>query len=455
MSIPLKKIIYKINHFKNSRFTYLARKVSPEIGEYIKTLHLPGIYIIEDFQRYYPSGKLISQLIGLTDIDGIGIEGVEKSFNTILTGTPGKRKIRTDKFGNVVENISLIKKSIPHDINLSIDIKLQTIIYRELSHAVNFNKAQSGTAILTNIKTGEILAMVNSPTYNPNNLKKVSMELIRNKAITDIFEPGSTVKPMVIMKALQKKIITPQSIVDTTPFTINKHTIHDVSYHEKLSITDILKKSSNTGVSKLALSMPASALTDIYSRFGLGKSTNVGLIGEKSGKYPKKKYWTNLDKATFSFGYGLMVTPLQLANVYTIIGRYGLYKPLSIIKINKKINGTQIFSKPLVKIVLNMLESVTEPGGVGVKAAIKGYKVAVKTGTAKKTDLNGKYINRYVAYAVGIAPISNPQFALVVMINDPRAGNYYGGTISAPVFSSIMGFVLRTINVKPDNLHIY
>ncbi|WP_410051761.1 penicillin-binding transpeptidase domain-containing protein [Buchnera aphidicola] len=289
LSIPLREIIYKIHHFKNSHFTYLAQKVSPKVGEYIKKLNLPGMYVTEDFKRYYPSGKLVSQLIGLTDVDGIGIEGLEKSFDKILIGTPGKRKIRTDKFGNIVEKVTLVKKNIPHNINLSIDIRLQTIIYRELTNAVNFNQAKSGTAILTNIKTGEILAMANSPTYNPNNLKKVSMELIRNKAITDIFEPGSTVKPMVIMQALKNKIITPKSVINTTPFEINQHTIQDVSYHNKLSITDILKKSSNTGVSKLALLMPVSALTDVYSKFGLGKSTNLGLIGEQKGIYPQKK----------------------------------------------------------------------------------------------------------------------------------------------------------------------
>ncbi|XBC40941.1 MAG: penicillin-binding transpeptidase domain-containing protein [Buchnera aphidicola (Nurudea yanoniella)] len=452
LNIPLQKIIYKIKYFKNNRFMYLTKKVSQKIGKRIKKLNFPGVFVMDDFQRYYPFGKSTSQLIGITNIDGIGIEGVEKSFNKILIGTPGKRKIRTDKFGNIIENNTLIKKNSPNDINLSIDIRFQTEIYRELNRAVNLNKAKSGTAILTNIKTGEILAIANSPTYNPNNLKEISMELIRNKAITDVFEPGSTVKPMVIMKALQKKIITSESIINTTPFILNKHVIQDVSYHKQLSVTDILKKSSNIGVSKLALSMPAYELIDIYSKFGLGKSTHSGLIGEINGIYPKKKHWSNLDKAVFSFGYGLMVTPLQLVNVYTTIGRYGLYKPLSIVKIKKNTTGTQIFSKSLVKIVLNMLESVTKPGGVGEKAAVKGYKIAAKTGTAKKTNSKGKYINRYVAYTVGVAPISNPQLSLVVIINDPRAGKYYGGTISAPVFSSIMKFALRTANIKPDDL---
>lgn len=450
--MPLKEILYKIKYFKNDRFTYLAKKVSQNIGKRIKKLNFPGIYVTKDFQRYYPFGTLTSQLIGFTNIDGIGIEGVEKSFNNTLAGTPEKRKIRTDKFGNVIENITLIKKNAPHDINLSIDIRLQEVICRELNHAVDLNKAKSGTAILINIKTGEILAIANSPTYNPNNLKNVSMELIRNKAVTDVFEPGSTVKPMIIMKALQKKIITPKSVINTTPFIINKHIIQDVSYHKELSITDILKKSSNIGVSKLALLMSESELTDIYSKFGLGKSTNSGLIGETNGIYPKKKNWTNLDKATFSFGYGLMATPLQLVNVYTTIGRYGLYKPLSIIKVESETKGIQIFSKSLVKIVLNMLQSVTQPGGVGEKAAIKGYKIAVKTGTAKKTNSQGKYIDRYVAYTIGIAPISNPKLSLIIIINDPRAGKYYGGAISAPVFHSIMSFALKTKHIKPDNL---
>lgn len=455
LSIPLDKIIARIKLYKNSHFMYLAHKINLETSEYISKLNIPGIYLLDDFKRYYPFGKLVSQLIGFTNIDDKGIEGAEKSFDALLSGKPGKHKVRTDRYGKIIEKINLIKKVKSHDVILSIDSRFQTIIYNALSHAVIINKAKFGIAILIDIQTGEILSMVNYPTYNPNNANQLSKynPYIRNKSITDMFELGSTVKPMVIMKALEKKIITPQTVINTSPFIVNKHMIQDASYHHHLTVSDILKKSSNTGISRIALSMPVSELIDIYSKFELGKPTNIGLIGEKKGiLYSNKKHWTNLDRATLSFGYGLMATPLQLARVYTTIGRYGLSKPLSIIitKNTQTKNTTQIFSKKIVKIVLNMLEGVTKPGGAGVKAAIRGYRVAVKTGTAKKVSLNGQYEKKYISYIVGCAPASNPKFSLMIMINDPRSKKYYGGETAAPVFKIIMTKILKINNIKPD-----
>ncbi len=448
--VPLDQIIARITAHSKGRFVYLARQVDPIISNYIKKLKLPGIYLSQTSRRYYPTGQITAHLIGITNIDGQGIEGIEKSFDHLLTGQPGERKVRKDRCGRIIEDISFVDSQASHNLVLSIDEKLQTLVYRELKNAVMFNKAESGTAILIDINTGEILAMTNSPSYNPNNLLGTTTDVMRNRAITDIFEPGSTVKPFVIISALHNGVIRENSVLNTLPFMINNHKIKDVSCHSELSITEVLQKSSNVGVSKLALAMPYSVLVDTYSRFGLGKTTNVGLIGENRGLVPRKKRWSDIDRAVFSYGYGLMVTPLQLARAYATIGSMGVLRPLSIVCIDSPVEGERIFPEPLIRTVIRMMESVSLPGGGGTKAAIKGYRIAVKTGTSKKVGSNGHYINKYIAYTVGIAPVSKPRFTLVVMINDPKGNNYYGGIVSAPVFSNIMGGVLRTMNVKPD-----
>ncbi|MCV9878407.1 peptidoglycan glycosyltransferase FtsI [Brenneria izbisi] len=452
LEIPLDQMAAKINANPNGRFVYLARQVNPAIGEYIHKLKLPGINLRQESRRYYPSGQVTSQLIGFTNIDGQGIEGVEKSFDRWLTGQPGERTVRKDRFGRVIEDISSIDSQAAHNLALSIDERLQALVYRELNNAVAFNKAESGSAVLVDVNTGEVLAMANSPSYNPNNLAGTPKDIMRNRAITDIFEPGSTVKPMVVMTALQRGVIKENSVLNTLPYYVNGHEIKDVARYNELTLTGVLQKSSNVGVSKLALAMPSSALVDTYSRFGLGKTTNLGLVGESSGIYPQKQRWSDIERATFSFGYGLMVTPLQLARVYATIGSFGVYRPLSITKVDPPVPGERVFPEALVRTVVHMMESVALPGGGGTKAAIKGYRIAIKTGTAKKVGPDGKYINKYIAYTAGVAPASNPRFALVVVINDPQAGKYYGGAVSAPVFGAIMGGVLRTMNVEPDAL---
>ncbi|ATA26701.1 peptidoglycan glycosyltransferase FtsI [Brenneria goodwinii] len=452
LEIPLDQMAAKINANPKGRFVYLARQVNPAIGEYIHKLKLPGINLRQESRRYYPSGQVTSHLIGFTNIDGQGIEGVEKSFDRWLTGQPGERTVRKDRFGRVIEDISSVDSQAAHNLVLSIDERLQALVYRELNNAVAFNKAESGTAVLVDVNTGEVLAMANSPSYNPNNLSGTPKDIMRNRAITDIFEPGSTVKPMVVMTALQRGVIKENSVINTLPYYVNGHEIKDVARYSELTLTGILQKSSNVGVSKLALAMPSSALVDTYSRMGLGKATNLGLVGESSGLYPQKQRWSDIERATFSFGYGLMVTPLQLARVYATIGSFGIYRPLSITKVDPPVAGERVFPDALVRTVVHMMESVALPGGGGTKAAIKGYRIAIKTGTAKKVGPDGKYINKYIAYTAGVAPASNPRFALVVVINDPQAGKYYGGAVSAPIFGAIMGGVLRTMNVEPDAL---
>ena len=446
------KIYDMITAEPNKRFIYLSRQTEPTIGNYISKLNLPGIYLRKESKRYYPSGEITSQLIGITNVDGVGTDGVEKSFNHMLTGKSGKRVVRRDRRGKIVENISLVDGEVAHDIRLSIDERLQSLVYHKLNNAVVYNKAKSGSAVLLDINTGEILAMANYPSYNPNNLLAADKETMRNRIITDMYEPASTVKPMVVLTALLLGIVKPDSVLNTLPYHIGSHQIRDVGHYPKLSVTGILQKSSNVGVSKMSLAMPASALIDTYRKFGLGKPTQLGLVGESRGFLPDRKRWSDLQRATFSYGYGLMVTPLQLARVFATFGSFGVYRPLSITKVDLPVQGERVFPEPIVRTVVHMMESVALPGGGGVRGAIKGYRIAIKTGTLKKVGDGGEYVNKYISYTAGLAPVSQPRFSLVIIVDEPNAGKYYGGAVSAPVFGEIMSETLRVMNIKPDAL---
>jgi cell division protein FtsI (penicillin-binding protein 3) len=442
----------RINHNPQGRFIYLARQVDPSQAQWIDQLNLPGINLRDESRRFYPAGHVAANLIGFTNIDGQGIEGVEKSFNSQLSGKAGVRRVREDRYGHVIENLTEVPPVPAHNIQLSIDERLQTITEDALDNAVAWNKAESGAAVLINVQTGEILSMASYPDFNPNNREGATINDFRNRAISDTFEPGSTVKPLVLMTALQQGIVQPDSVIDTHPYTLDGHRIRDVGYYPELSLTGILQKSSDTGVSRLSLAMPVQHLLDTYRGFGFGTSTGLGLTGESSGLLPERKFWSQLDRATFAFGYGLMVTPLQLAHVYATIGSYGLERPLSITRIDPPVIGHQVMPEEIVHQVEHMMESVALPGGGGIKAAVRDYRVAIKTGTAKKIGDDGKYVDKYVAYTAGVAPASHPLFALAVVINDPQNGSYYGGAVSAPVFSQIMGDVLRLENVEPDGI---
>lgn len=452
LHIDLIDLSHRVQSHPHARFLYLARQVNPEQAEWIDKLHLPGVYLRDESRRFYPAGHVAANLLGFTNVDNQGIEGVEKSFNKQLMGTPGRRLVRKDRHGHVIENITEQAAVPAHNLQLSIDERLQTVTEDALDNAVRWNKAESGAAVLIKIDTGEILSMASYPDFNPNNRDSAQLDDFRNRAISDTFEPGSTVKPLVIMTALQQGIVQPDSVVDTHPFTLDGHRIRDVGYYPELTLTGILQKSSDTGVSHLSLAMPVQHLIDTYKAFGFGDPTGLGLTGESSGLMPHRRYWGELDRATFAFGYGLMVTPLQLAHVYATIGGYGIERPLSITRIDPPVMGTRVMPQEIVHEVEHMMESVALPGGGGTKAAVRDYRIAVKTGTAKKIGPDGKYIDKYVAYTAGVAPASQPKFALVVVINDPSNGKYYGGAVSAPVFSQIMGDVLRLENVMPDGM---
>ena len=447
LGIPYKNLIKKIEKDPKSRFLYIARQVSPTVADYVKKLKIAGLSMKTEARRFYPRVEEVAHLIGYTDIDGAGIEGIEKSFDSMLIGKSGSRTYRKDKFGNIVENIADIKKYDAQDVTLSIDEKLQSIVYREIKKAVLENKAESGTAVLVDVRTGEVLAMANAPSYNPNNRVGVKSELMRNRAITDTFEPGSTVKPFVVLTALERKAVRRDEVIDTGPLKLNGHEIKDVAPRDRLTLDGILENSSNRGVSRLALRMPPSALMETYQSAGLGKPTDLGLIGEQSGLLnANRPRWADIERANVAYGYGITATPLQMARAYVTLGSFGIYRPLSITKVDPPVIGQRVFSEKITRDVVNMMEKVAIKNK---RAMVDGYRVGIKTGTAKKLE-NGRYVDKYVAYTAGIAPLSDPRYALVVLINDPKAGQYYGGAISAPVFSSIMSYALRANNIPPD-----
>ncbi|MFX0586353.1 penicillin-binding transpeptidase domain-containing protein [Glaesserella parasuis] len=435
----------------NQRFLYISRHESDVIGDYARALKIDGLVLKAETRRFYPLAEEISQLIGFTDVDDKqGSEGIERSFDSLLVGQNGKQVIRKDARGNVIEHIRDEKKYDPQDVMLSIDEELQSMVYREIKKAVIENKAESGTAVLVDIQTGEVLAMANAPSFNPNNRAEFKSELARNRVITDTFEPGSTVKPLVVLTALQNKVTYPSEVISTRPFVVNGHTIKDVAPRESLTLTGILQKSSNIGVSRLALRMPSTALVETYSKVGFGKDTGLGL-GEQRGTNGDRKRWADIERVTMAYGYGLSVTPLQLARAYATLGSFGIYRPLSITKVDPPVLGDRVLPEKITRDVVKMMESVAQKGEGGQRAMVDGYRVAVKTGTVRKLE-KGQYVKKHFAYTAGIAPASNPRFALVVLINEPKAGNYYGGAISAPLFSSIMTYTLKARNIKPDNL---
>ncbi|MBC9130196.1 peptidoglycan glycosyltransferase FtsI [Frischella sp. Ac48] len=450
--VPISELQQKLDQEK-VRFVPLIKQITPTQADYLKQLKLKGINFNKTSKRFYPLGSSIAQLIGLTNVEnGIesGAEGIEKSYNDLLIGETGQRVIRRDRFGRVIEKLQHIDGEVANDLVLSIDERLQSLVFSELENAVKFNKADSGTAVLIDINTGEVLAMATNPSYNPNNRSQINASLLRNRAVTDAFEPGSTVKPLIVMAALEKKIVDLNTIIDTRPFYVNRFEVKDVSYQRSLNLAGILEKSSNVGVSKLALKMNPHEVVGFYSRFGLGQPTGLGIGGETNGMIAANRAkWSDIERATYAFGYGLMVTPLQLARAYATIGSYGVYKPVSILKVTEPVEGQRVVSESIAKTVVKLMESVAITGG-GVRAAVPDYSVAVKTGTAKKLGSSGKYVNEYIAYTAGIAPASKPRYSLVVIIDNPKAGQYYGGTVSAPVFSRIMSGVLRTMNVAPD-----
>ena len=431
------------------RFVYLERKISPAIANYIRELKIPGIYLRKESKRFYPTGEISAHIVGFTNVDDKGIEGVERVYDQLLTGVGGSKRFRKDAQGRKIEILSVEASQEAKNITLTIDQRIQVIAYQELKGAVQAFKATSGSVVVADIHTGEILAMANSPSYNPNNRRNTAIHRFRNRAITDIYEPGSTMKPLTALTALEFGSAKINTIIDTNPgwMRLGGRRVNDPINRGKLSIEEILVTSSNMGTTKLALSVPKNFLLDKFFDAGFADDTGTGLVGESSGMMHDRPRWSKFELATLSWGYGLAITPMQLARFYATLANGGIKRELSIVKTEQVNEGVRIFSQANTEAVMAMLETVVDKHVK--KAKVADYRVGGKTGTSFKAVAGG-YGNDYVGLFAGVAPISDPKVVVVVVINDPGGDLYHGGEVAAPVFSRVMKGALRVLNVAPD-----
>jgi cell division protein FtsI (penicillin-binding protein 3) len=433
-------------------FVYLKRQLPPDEAAKIVELGIPGVFLQREYRRYYPAGEVMAHLIGFTDIDENGQEALELAFDSELTGKPGARRVIKDRRGHIVEDVDSIRK--PQDgqkLSLSIDARVQYLAFRELKTAVAEHRAKAGGVVVLDAQTGEILAIANLPTYNPNNRNKVDPTRTRNRAITDLFEPGSTLKPFTAAAALEAGIVKAETVIQTAPgyMTIGNRTIRDAHAHGALSVMQVIQKSSNIGAAKMALALPSETLWKFFRNVGFGTPPNAGFPGEVSGKLRAHATWKPIEQATMSYGHGISVSLLQLARAYTIFTNDGEIVPLTLLKRDKPIERTRVLKPEAARAVRAMLELAVQPGGTAPKAQIAGYRVGGKTGTAHKL-VGRSYVAKYVSSFVGLAPASNPRFIVAVMIDEPSAGQHYGGSVAAPVFNRVMTGALRLMSVPPD-----
>ncbi len=436
-------------------FVYLKRQLAPDAADRVLRLNIPGVFLQREYRRYYPYGDQTAHLIGFTDVDDRGQEGIELAFNQRLSGVDGSRRVLKDRRGNIIEGVESIRTPQQgEDVVLSIDRNIQYLAYRELTDAVQQHRARAGAVVVLDAKTGEVLALVNQPSFNPNqrtrNLKSGQM---RNRAVTDLFEPGSTLKPFTAALALEAGLVRPDSVIQTAPgtLTIGPMTIRDAHVHGALTVSEVIQKSSNVGSAKLALALAPEYMHTKLAQLGFGSVLRVGFPGEAAGRLRPYQSWRPIEQATMSYGHGISVSLLQLARAYTVFASDGQLRPVSLLKLDQPPAGERVFSAATAHAVRRMLESVTQPGGTALRAQVAGYRVAGKTGTAHKLDANGRYApNRYIASFVGFAPASDPRLIVAVMIDEPSAGQYYGGVVAAPVFAQVMAGALRMLAVTPD-----
>lgn len=433
------------------RFVYLKRQVTPAVANYIGELRLAGVHLLDESKRYYPAGEVSAHILGFTNIDGKGIEGVEKLFENALTGESGRRTTRKDARGREVQVLNERERVEPHNVYLSIDQRIQAIAYKALKTAVLTYKATSGSAMVVDVKTGEVLAMVNSPSFNPNNLSNAAPHKRRNRAITDLFEPGSTVKPLAILAGLDYGVIKVDDTINTHPgwMRLGGSLVQDSRNHGEMTLRDILKYSSNMGVAKVSQLVPKEYYVGLYQKVGFGSESGTGMVGESSGLFYPHRRWSDHEIAALSFGYNIAVSTAQTARFYAMLGAGGIDRPLTILKQHSIPEGERVFQQHDVEAVVHMMESVFESDGTARRIKVDGYSAAGKTGTSKKAVAGG-YGDEYVGYFAGVAPANNPRLAVVVMINEPGGDVYYGGATAGPTFAEIVSNALRILNVAPD-----
>ncbi len=434
-------------------FVYLKRRISPELADQAIALDLPGVYADREFRRYYPTGEVTAHLLGFNNLEDQGQEGMELAYNDWLKGVPGAKRIMRDGKRRIIEDLEDVRLPVPgKDLSLSIDQRLQYLAYRELKKAVIQHKAKSGSLVLLDAENGEVLAMVNQPSFNPNSRAKISGNVSRNRAMTDVFEPGSTIKPFVVACALELGKINQNSVFNTTPLHIGPNVVKDVHNYGMLDVAHILQKSSNVGVSKIALNLPSAKFWAFYNNLGFGQPLETGFPGETSGRLSADHHlWGPFQQATLSFGYGLSTSLLQLGRAYLAIANDGVMPMVGLLKRDKPVESHQIMSAKTASNVRSMLENVVSKEGTALKASVAGFRVAGKTGTVKKIGAHGGYTSsQYLGLFAGMAPASDPKLVMIVMIDEPSAGEYYGGAVAAPVFSSVMEGALRLLNISPD-----
>lgn len=446
-------LMRRITRSMGKEFLYLKRHLNPSDAQRVMAMELPGINVQREYRRYYPASEVTGHLVGFTNIDDQGQEGLELAMNYWLEGEPGAKRVLKDRLGRSIENVESIRP--PHhgkDLRTSIDLRLQYLAYRTLKAAVKTHNARSGSVVILDVKTGEVLAMVNQPTYNPNDRSQFVAERYRNRAITDIFEPGSSIKPLIVAAALESGQYRPSSVVDTAPgyVTVGAKKIEDSRNLGRISLTTILARSSNVGVTKLAMTLQPDQLWGTMTHFGLGEMTTSGFPGESAGMLTHFSNWRPISQATIAYGYGVSVTPLQLAQAYSAIGNGGIMQPISLFAIEENTAGDRIVSSDTANAVRRMLEEVVRPGGTGTNASVEGYRVAGKTGTAWKFAKGGYSEDKYISIFAGLAPASNPRLATVVVIDEPGGELYYGSDVAAPVFADVMAESLRLLAVPPD-----
>ncbi len=441
-----------VEHRMGREFIYLKRHVEPGVAAKIMSLKIPGIALQRESRRYYPAGEVTAHVVGFTNVDDKGQEGLELSYEESLRGTPGAKRVIKDGNGRLVENVESIRApDSGKDLILSIDRRIQYLAYRELKSAVQKHKARGGSIVILEARTGEILAMVNQPSYNPNNRSGLKSDYYRNRAVTDTFEPGSTMKPFTVAAGLENGAFRPDTMIDTAPgfYKIGRHTVRDAHNYGTINVSTVIRKSSNVGASKISLSLDPEEMWGMYHKLGFGQVSGSGFPGEAAGRLNDPQDWGEIEQATMSFGYGLSTTALQLAHAYLVLATDGVQLPLRIEHSNSVARGTRVISAESARQIRAMLVSVVQEG-TGKLAQTAGYSVAGKTGTVHKSATGGYAENRYLALFAGLAPSNSPQLVTVVMIDEPSIDEYYGGEVAAPIFSRVMSDALRLLNIPPD-----
>ncbi len=443
----------RITSNQDRGFLYLARHLQPEEAQKVRALAIPGVDLLREYRRYYPSGEVVGHVLGFTSIDDEGQEGAELAFDHWLAGETGRKRVIQDRLGRKVQDVESIRTARPgRDLNLSVDMRIQYLAYRELKAAIRDNRARSGSMVVMDVTTGEILAMVNQPAFNPNDRGQMKAAAYRNRAATDIFEPGSSIKPFVVAAALQSGRFDAGSVIDTNPgfIRVGSKLIQDEHPQGVMDLSAVLARSSNVGMTKIALALQPQEIWGTLSKFGFGQVTTSGFPGESAGVLTHYSNWRPVSIAPLSYGYGMSVTPLQLTHAYATLGAYGVARPVSMLRVDREVSGEQVLNERHARTLISLLESVVSSEGTGIKASIPGYRVAGKTGTARIAVGGGYAQDRHVGVFGGLAPASSPRLAAVVVIDDPGAGRYYGGDIAAPVFSAVVGGALRLMGVRPD-----